>query len=51
MVHRKVRDLSCEPNIYVSWSTSELRVRLVPLSMFKPSSILFADRSEVMLLL
>ena len=23
---------------YVSWSTSELRVRLVPLNMFKPSS-------------
>ena len=29
------------PNIYVSWSTSELSVRLVPLNMFNPSSILF----------
>ena len=27
--------------IYVSWSTSELRVRLVPLNRFKPSSKIF----------
>ena len=31
---------SC-PNIYVSWSTSELRVRLAPLNRFKPSSKIF----------
>ena len=30
--------LLCEPNIYVSRSTSELRVRLVLLNMLKPSS-------------
>ena len=28
-------------NIYVSWSASELRVRLVPLNRFKPSSKIF----------
>ena len=28
-----VRGLLCNPNIYVSWSTSELRVRLVPLKI------------------
>ena len=33
--------LSCKPNIYVSWSTSELRVRLVPWNRFKPSSKIF----------
>ena len=27
--------------LYVSWSTSELRVRLAPLNRFKPSSIIF----------
>ena len=31
-------------------STSELLIKLVPLSMFKPSSI-FTDRSEAVLLL
>ena len=31
-------EISCKPNIYVSWSTSELRVRLAPLNQFKPSS-------------
>ena len=35
------RVLSCKPNIYVSWSTSELRVRLAPLNRFKPSSKIF----------
>ena len=30
-----------QPNIYVSWSTSELRVRLAPLNRFKPSSKIF----------
>ena len=39
-------------NIYVSWSTSELRVRLAPLNRFKPSSkIFFSDRSKAVLLL
>ena len=33
--------VSCKPNIYVSWSTSELRRRLVPLNWFKPSSKIF----------
>ena len=36
-----MRGLSCKPNIYVSWSTSELRVRLAPLNRFKPSSKIF----------
>ena len=36
-----VRGLSCKPNIYVSWSTSELRMRLAPLNWFKPSSKIF----------
>ena len=36
-----IRGLSCKPNIYVSWSTSELRVRLAPLNWFKPSSKIF----------
>ena len=30
-----------EPNIYVSWSPSELRVRWAPLNRFKPSSKIF----------
>ena len=38
---RRPKGLSCKPNIYVSWSTSELRVRLAPLNRFKPSSKLF----------
>ena len=28
MMHGQIRDLSCEPNIYVSWSKSEIKVRL-----------------------
>ena len=47
----KLRGLSCKPNIYVSWSTSELRVRLAPLNRFKPSSKIFTDRSKAVLLL
>ena len=44
--------LSYKPNIYVSWSTSELRVRLVPGKRSKPSSkIFFTDRSKAVLLL
>ena len=35
----------------MSWSTSELRVRLVPLNRFKPSSKYFTDRSKAVLLL
>ena len=38
MMHWWVRGLSCKPNIYVSWSTSELRVRLAPRNQAKPSS-------------
>ena len=41
MMHWLVRGLSCKPNIYVSWSTSELRVKLAPLNRFKPSSKIF----------
>ena len=41
MKHWLVRGLPCKPNIYVSWSTSELRVRLAPLNRFKPSSKIF----------
>ena len=40
-MHWLVRGLSCKPNIYVSWSTSEWRVRLAPLNRFKPSSKIF----------
>ena len=40
-MHWWVRGLSCKPNIYVSWSTFELRVRLAPLNRFKPSSKIF----------
>ena len=38
MMHWYVRGLSCKTNIYVSWSTSELRVRLAPWNRFRPSS-------------
>ena len=52
MMHWQVRGLSCKPNIYVSLSTSELRVRLAPLNRFKPSSkSIFNDRSKAVLLL
>ena len=44
--------ISYKPNIYVSWSTSELRVRLAPLNRFKLScEIIFTDRSKAVLLL
>ena len=33
MMHRYVRNISCQSNIYVCWSTL---VRLVPSNMFKP---------------
>ena len=36
-----IRGLLCKPNIYVSRSTTELRVRLVPLNRSKPSSKIF----------
>ena len=35
------KDLASLQFIYVSWSTSELRVRLAPLNRFKPSSKIF----------
>ena len=38
-------------NIYLSLSTSEIWVRLVPSNMFKPSRDFFTDRSEAVLLL
>ena len=46
-----IRGLSCTPNIYVSWSTSELRVRLALWNRFKTSSKYFTDRSKAVLLL
>ena len=50
-VHELIWGLSCKPNIYVSWSTSELRVRLAPLNRFSPSVIYCTDRSKAVLLL
>ena len=35
------RGLSCKSNIFVPWSTSELRQRLAPWNRFKPSSKIF----------
>ena len=37
----KLGSLSYKSNIYVSWSTSELRVRLAPWNRCKPSSKIF----------
>ena len=48
MMHRYVRNLSCQSNIYVSWSTY---VRLVPSNMFQPSSKILTERYKVVLLL
>ena len=48
MIHRYVSDLSCKPNIYLSWSTSEIRVSLAPPNML---SIIFTERSKTVLLL
>ena len=39
----------CEPNSYVSCSTLEIRVRLVPSNMFKPSSNFLTDHSKAVL--
>ena len=47
-MHRWVRCLSCKPNIYMSWSTSELRVRLARRET--PVNI-FTDHSKAVLLL
>ena len=41
VVSQSFRGLSCKPNIYLYWSTTELRVRLAPLNQFKPSSKIF----------
>ena len=41
MMHWYTRGLVRKPNIYVSWSTSELRVRLAPWNLFKPPSKIF----------
>ena len=49
-IHWLGRDLSCELNINLSWSTSVIIVRLVPSKMFKPLSI-FTDQPKVVLLL
>ena len=50
MNHGWCRDFSCKPNIYVSWSISELNVRLVPWNLFKPSSGFLANSSKAVLL-
>ena len=36
-----IRCLSCKSSIYVSWSISELRMRLAPWNWFKPPSKIF----------
>ena len=36
-----IQGSSCKPNIYVLWSTSELRVGMAPWNQFKPSSEIF----------
>ena len=41
IMHWKAMGLSGKPNIYVPWSTSELRVSLAPCNWFKPSSKIF----------
>ena len=41
MYRQTVQNQTCKPNIYVSWCTSELRVRLAPWNRFKPSSKIF----------
>ena len=46
-----IRGISNEPNIYLSWSISEIRTRLAPSSMFKPSSDFLTDRFKAVLLL
>ena len=48
-----VRDLSYKLNIYmyVSWSISVIRVRLIPSNMFKPSCNFLTDHSKLVLLL
>ena len=51
IINRYVRDHLCKTNIYLSWSTSELRVRFVSSNMFKPSSNFLTDRLKAMLLL
>ena len=48
MVHRYVRTLLCQSNIYVSWSTL---VRLVPSNMFQPSSKFLTEHYNFVLLL
>ena len=50
-MHGYVRDRPCKPNIYLSCSTSEIRVTLVPPNMFKPSSNFLTDSSKAVLLL
>ena len=43
--------LSCKPNIYVSWSKSEVRVMFALFNRFKPSRKIFTDGSKAVLLL
>ena len=51
-MHWYVRGLSCKPNIYVSWSTSELRVRLARHeTSLSPPVKYFTERCKAVLLL
>ena len=51
-MHWYVRGLSCKPNIYVSWSTSEQKVRLVHrLTGLSPPVNIFTNRSKAVLFL
>ena len=47
MMHRWFVDLSRKPNIYLSWFTSEIRVRLAPSNKFRPTSNFFTGCSFV----
>ena len=51
-MHWQVRRFSCKPNIYMSWSTSEWRLRLAHRkTSLSPPVIYFTDRSKAVLLL
>ena len=51
MMHWSVRSLSCNLNIYVSWSTSELSVRLRRETRLSPPVKYFTSHSKAVLLL
>ena len=47
MIHWSVRALTCEPNVYVSWYTSEIRVRLVTSNINSPPLLLLLAVSRL----